>query len=265
MEITERTSYASQAEFEELRQRMSEMPHPRDDNDVERMDHAETTHDSEATPTNLNVTQMIGRRGRQSNIERQLLSFAQSNYTIDAAVVIEDSTQESSRQVVYKAAKVKFDTASDVDLVSRQYLLRIGSPMDKLIPITTDNQAVVHGINNARFTPKFEVELQWSRRGDTRTTSSRFMVVDEAPFELLVESRRFLDGLRLSSLPLFRPRKSKDTIDKEIQEEKKLIEAAKALEEEEYQREMMTRRNMEPGRVDTIKTMAEVSNGDGAV
>lgn len=55
-----------------------------------------------------------------------------------------------------------------------------------------------------------------------------------------------------------------DVIEKEIQEEKKRMEAAEALEEEDFRKEM-TRRNLEPGRVDTIRTMADVPNGDNIV
>lgn len=212
MEIAEQTSQSNQAEFEELRQRMSEGPHPRSADDVERMDYGDPTNDTETIRDDGHEMQVIPRRERASNLERQLISLAQSNYTIDAIVIAEDPRKKGTERFLYQPAKLKFDTGSDVDLVSRQYLLRVGFPMDKLIPIPVGNQAVVHSINNATFTPKYEVDLHWSRRGDMRINSGRFMVVDEAPFDLLLESGRLLDGLRrsrLSSLHLFRPRKTK--------------------------------------------------------
>lgn len=76
------------------------------------------------------------------------------------------------------------------------YLTRIGFPISDLMPTPADDRAVVHGINNARFTPIFEVDLQWSHQSDMRINRGRFIIVHEAPFELLFGSQGFVDGLR---------------------------------------------------------------------
>lgn len=81
--------------------------------------------------------------------------------------------------------------------------------MDSPKSIPATQQAQVEGINGAKYTPEFEVELRWFRQGEALTNSGRFLVVDKAPFDILLSSRNFAAeaARQLVSLPLVRPRK----------------------------------------------------------
>ncbi|KAE9568891.1 hypothetical protein CGMCC3_g14945 [Colletotrichum fructicola] len=221
---------------------------------IERKDYPHRSNSSGVSSNMIQETGMVIQREERSDLKHQIISLANSNYAIDAMVIAEDSQQQGNKRLVYKPAKIKFDTGSDVDLVSRRYLPCAGLPMHELIPIPVDHQAVVHGVNNAKFTSEFEIMLAWSRLGDARTNNGRFLVVDEAPFDLLLSPRWLLDELRLSSLPLFRPRKDTSVVEQERNEERKHIEAAKTLEEEEYQREM-AKRDSAQKRLDTTNSL----------
>ncbi|KAH8675103.1 hypothetical protein BGZ61DRAFT_536389 [Ilyonectria robusta] len=270
--LTEHESHLTRAQFEDLRKQMSEMDQKgwTDHDDIthgDRLSQSSSESEFEALhavqkpreATETNETNGILLRNRRQPLAEQVMALVNSNYIIDATVLVENSTKPGGQRfnqapanVQYYPGRVKLDTGSEADLASLQYLLDAGLNKDDLTPIPVANQCQVEGIGGALFTPQFEVELRWFRHGEPRTNKDRFLVVDQAPFDLLLSSRRFAQEARLISLPLMRRRKPREVIAKELQEEKKRIEAAKALEEEKYQQERV--RRMEMGRVSTIHT-----------
>ena len=118
----------------------------------------------------------------------------------------------STEIIEYYPGRVKLDTGSEADFVSLSYLMQAGFTMDALKPIPVAQQAQVEGINGAKYTPKFEVDLKWFRQGKALTNTGRLLVVDQAPFDILLSSRRFSReaARQLVSLSLVRPRKPRD-------------------------------------------------------
>lgn len=228
MSLTEHESHFTRAEFENLRKHMSERDqHGWTDHDGEithggglsRSNSESESEALDATPkpseaTETNETNGILLRNRRQPLAEQVMALVKSNYIIDATVLVENSTKPGSQRfnqvpanVQYYPGRVKLDTGSEADLVSLQYLQDAGLNEDDLTPIPIANQCQVEGIGGTLFTPQFEVELRWFRHGEPRTNKDRFLVVDQAPFDLLLSSRRFAQEARLISLPLMRRRK----------------------------------------------------------
>ena len=158
-------------------------------------------------------------RRRRSAIQKQFASLEASNYIVDATVVVENPLKSGGQRfkhisteiTKYYPSRVKLDTGSEADMVSLAYLLQAGFDMDKLQSIPEAQQAQVVGIDGAKYTPEFEVELTWFRQREACTNKGRFLVVEEAPFDILLSSNQFaVEAARqLVSLPLVRPRKSR--------------------------------------------------------
>ena len=156
-------------------------------------------------------------RQRRSAIKQQFDTLEASNYIVDATIVVENPLGTGGQRfrnvpaeiTQYYPGRVKLDTGSEADFVSLAYLLQAGFKMDSLKAIPLAQQTQVEGIHGAKYTPKYEVDLKWSRRGEATTNSGRFLVVDQAPFDVLLSSRRFAAeaARQLVSLPLVRPRK----------------------------------------------------------
>ncbi|KAL8742249.1 MAG: hypothetical protein Q9190_005240 [Brigantiaea leucoxantha] len=199
---------------------------------------------------------------RRSAIREQFASLEASNYVVDATVLVENPLMTAGQRFKHVSAeimqfypgRVKLDTGSEADFVSLNYLLQAGFTMDFLKAIPTAQQAEVEGIGGAKYTPKFEVELKWFRQGEASTNRGRFLVVDGAPFDILLSSAQFATeaARHLVSLPLVRPRKKREVIAQEIQDDKKRIEVSKALEERDFQAELARRRTM--GRASSMHT-----------
>ena len=156
-------------------------------------------------------------RQRRSAAKQQFASLEASNYIVDATIVIENPLKTGGQRfrhvsaeiTQYYPGRVKLDTGSEADFISLAYLLQAGFKMDALKAIPAAQQIQVEGIHGAKYKPEYEVDLKWSRQGEAITNSGRFLVVDQAPFDILLSSRRFAAeaARQLVSLPLVRPRK----------------------------------------------------------
>ena len=150
---------------------------------------------------------------------RTLESLHSSDYVENASVAVENPLKGeghrfrhvSAEITEYHPGRVKLDTASKANFVSLDYLLQAGFDQSALKPIPTDQQAEVEGLNGARYTPKHEINLKWHREGESLTNVGRFLVVEQAPFDILLASNRFAEEVvrRLVSLPLYRAKKSR--------------------------------------------------------
>lgn len=128
-----------------------------------------------------------------------------------AVMLVEDPTKLGGQRFDYRPARVKVDTGSAADLVSLEYLTKVGFNIANLKPIPESDQVEVEGLNKAIYKPKYQVNLQWYRQGEAQMNLTPFLVVDHGPFDLLLSSQRFAEeaGRRLFSLPLVRPRKTR--------------------------------------------------------
>ncbi|KAK0723432.1 hypothetical protein B0T26DRAFT_871278 [Lasiosphaeria miniovina] len=202
----------------------------------------------------------------QNLIRRDLGSLEADDYVINGTVqlenhergmiLMEDPTRTGGDRFDYRPARIKLDTGSRADFVTREYLARIGFDFGSLIEIPEVQQEDIEGLDKAIYKPTHRVNLPWYRQGEAQSNLTRFLVVDSGPFDLLLSSRRFAEEAerRLFSLPLVgRPRKTKEQIDKEITEAKRKLNEAKELEAKNL-RAAIAMRNQEVGLAFTVQT-----------
>ncbi|KAK3380611.1 hypothetical protein B0T24DRAFT_197800 [Lasiosphaeria ovina] len=205
----------------------------------------------------------------QNRMRRDLSSLEADDYVINGTVqldnpervmiLVEDPTRTGGDRFDYRPARIKLDTGSRADFVTREYLAQIGFDLGSLVEIPEVQQQEIEGLDKAIYKPTHGVTLPWYRQGEAQSNLTRFLVVDSGPFDLLLSSRRFAEEAerRLFSLPLVgRPRKTKEQIDKEIKEAKRKRDEAKELEAKNL-RAAIAMRNQEVGRAFTVQTVAE--------
>ena len=155
-------------------------------------------------------------------IRRDLGSLAADDYVINGTVqfdnlnhergmiLVEDTARAGGDRFVYRPARIKLDTGSRADFVTREYLARIGFNIDSLAAIPEAQQQGVEGLDKVIYRPTHQANLQWYRQGEAQMNITPFLVIDHGPFDLLLSSRRFAEEAerRLFSLPLVRPRKT---------------------------------------------------------
>jgi hypothetical protein len=124
-------------------------------------------------------------------------------------VLVEDESRTDGERFRYKPARVKIDTGSAADFVTRDYLVRVGYNLSDLREISGSNREGVEGLNKTIYMPTHQAEVQWYVQGEAQLQVTSFLVVDSGPFDLLLSSRNFVP-LVSSALPLVRaPRKTR--------------------------------------------------------
>ena len=154
---------------------------------------------------------------KRKAFREQFTSLEASNYIVNATVLVEDALKSGGQRfkhvpteiINYYPGRVKLDTGLEADFVSLSYLRQAGFTTDNLMFIPLAQRAEVECINGAKYTPEYEADLKWFRHGEAQTNLGRFLVVDQAPFDILLSSKQFTGeaARRLVSLPLVRPRK----------------------------------------------------------
>jgi len=92
----------------------------------------------------------------------------------------------------HAAGRLKLDSGSDFDLVSREFLALAGGLDGSLVEIPPHERPEIEGFQGAKYQPSFRTRLHWFREGDHRMQRTNFYVVDNAPFDLLLGSNRFV-------------------------------------------------------------------------
>ena len=122
----------------------------------------------------------------------------------------------NSKEALWQPVKIKFDTGSDFNLVSREVLdmMNFTGPFEEPKPV---GATTVDGITH-KMTDR--VKLSWQLHKSLKTLRTRFYVVEDAPFDLLIgksvtagqdlpqHSRNFLLRLRMPRLSKGKPRVS---------------------------------------------------------
>jgi hypothetical protein len=123
-------------------------------------------------------------------------------------VLVEDETRNGGERFRYKPARIKIDTGSAADFISREYLKRVGYNLDDLLEISEGSREGIEGLNKIIYRPTHKAEIQWYLQGETQVQVASFLVVDSGPFDILLSSRNFVP-LISSALPLVRARKTR--------------------------------------------------------
>jgi len=133
---------------------------------------------------------------KMARIGRQMVELSETGFTrsitliIDTVDAVRNNDQSSISRYVQKEVKIlsKLDTASDANLVSYDMLVQEGLREDLLVSIPADKRVELHGLDGAKCTPEWEVTLRWYKAKDMKRRQDKFLVVKEAPFEVLFSS-----------------------------------------------------------------------------
>ncbi|KAE9372812.1 hypothetical protein N431DRAFT_457498 [Stipitochalara longipes BDJ] len=127
-----------------------------------------------------------------------LLQMGHSNYVVQATVAIEtphsgDGSQFKfvSTEAAHTPALVKLDTGSDVDIVSQEFLEQAGFSKFLLQPIPPEEAKCFVTICGKQYRPESKIRLFWYMEGEQRFRRNIFYVVNGAPVDLLLSSKRF--------------------------------------------------------------------------
>jgi hypothetical protein len=137
-------------------------------------------------------------RSTKARLISALEQLGNSNYVINATVVVEQPSGEKGQRFKYVSAKaehtpalVKLDTGSDVDVVSQEFLVEAGFAANAFMPIPEEAKNSFIGIGGTPYQPESTIELFWFREGEQRIRKTRFFVVSGAHVDLLLGSRQF--------------------------------------------------------------------------
>ncbi|CZR49590.1 uncharacterized protein FPRO_15948 [Fusarium proliferatum ET1] len=90
-------------------------------------------------------------------------------------------------------ATLKLDTGASIDHVSESFLLDVLSLKKQcFLPIPEHEQEPVTGFDGTQFTPRYRIELQWSRELNKGMRSHMFLVVPNCPCDVVLGARNFL-------------------------------------------------------------------------
>lgn len=90
-------------------------------------------------------------------------------------------------------ATLKLDTGADVDHVSQQFLNDVlNLNEDSFLPIPDEQQEPITGFDGTQYTPKFRIELEWSRQLNREMKKHVFLVVPNCPCDIVLGARNFL-------------------------------------------------------------------------
>ncbi|QKD62159.2 uncharacterized protein FOBCDRAFT_254266 [Fusarium oxysporum Fo47] len=105
----------------------------------------------------------------------------------------------------------KIDTGSDENFVNAELLQRheIDPATITTIPEETREQRTLHMLNDFKFTPTQEIRLSWHKLNDMKQRESDFVIVKDAPFDVLIGSKQWQSEVKKSAFFLIGRRKSK--------------------------------------------------------
>lgn len=189
-----------------------------DEDDENNGQHNET--DGQPTTGNsgdTNVPPRGGDRGgfrKMARIGRQMVELSETGFTRSITLIIDALEDSNGKEPVSRQKEVKIlgklDTASDANLVSYDMLIDEGLQEKLLIPIPVEKRIELHGLEGAKCTPEWEVTLHWYKAKDMKRRKDRFLVIKNAPFEVLFSSdssfKQLSDRSVLLSLERFKPK-----------------------------------------------------------
>ena len=149
----------------------------------------------------------------------EMAKLMRSNFTRDITIAIQIDAQSMP---IYIPARAKVDTGCDENLVAREVVERSGftdSELDRLlIPIETEQKITFEGIENATFSPKFQITLTWYQDRQMKSVKETFFVVEDAPFDVNIGLKRFARDFLRSPALILASRHKKKGKDKEKSE-----------------------------------------------
>lgn len=155
-------------------------------------------------------TRNISKGNKQGVIQRlrRLGQLANDNFTVDATVLVEKETGEGPLRHNPVPLRAKLDTGCDSYLISYERIIEAGINLNLLRPIEKGRQIKLESIGEVVVVPEMEVKLTWYQNRSMKSRDTTFLVVKDAPFDLLLSSEHLIEEIRSPALILARRRKN---------------------------------------------------------
>ncbi|KAG5756345.1 hypothetical protein H9Q72_014445 [Fusarium xylarioides] len=150
------------------------------------------------------VKQYVNRRTAFVSEVRELMA---NDFTRSLVLVIPNGA-DSFRFVTVRN---KIDTGSDENFVNADLLQKheINPATITTIPEETREERTLHMLNDFKFTPTEEIRLSWHKPNDMKQRESDFVIVQDAPFDVLIGSQQWQSEVKKLAFFLIGRRKSK--------------------------------------------------------
>jgi hypothetical protein len=154
--------------------------------------HGRDTEESQHRPQSI-TSHSDPRRGRKAAMQ-EFSNLIKSNFTRDIRLVVQTSVEQTPWQFKYVPARAKLDTGCEENLVSLE-LLKANDVHESLLkPIPGGEETPLDGLDST-YIPEFEIQLAWYQGHELIKRRSKFYVVNDPPFEILIGMKRFVHDI----------------------------------------------------------------------
>ncbi|KAI1070476.1 hypothetical protein LB507_006733, partial [Fusarium sp. FIESC RH6] len=151
------------------------------------------------------------KRKAQAAFAAGVQELMDNDFTRSLVIIIQNKDEDGILIPKFVPVRSKYDSGSDENFVSAEILNKSGIDQTLITTIPQENQKEreLHMFENFTFIPKQEVRLSWHKHNDMKQREDLFIVVEEAPFDVLICSKQWkVDSVR-TGLFLFGRNKSK--------------------------------------------------------
>ncbi|RFN44796.1 hypothetical protein FIE12Z_10990 [Fusarium flagelliforme] len=151
------------------------------------------------------------KRKTQAAFAADVQELMTNDFTRSLVVIIHTKNEDGILVPQFVPVRSKYDTGSDENFVSAEILNKNGIDPTLITTIPEENRKKreLHMLNNFTFIPKQEVRLSWHKHNDMRQREDVFIIVEDAPFDVLICSKLWKVDSVKTGLFLFGRNKSK--------------------------------------------------------
>ncbi|KAJ3533023.1 hypothetical protein NM208_g8172 [Fusarium decemcellulare] len=115
-----------------------------------------------------------------------------NGFTRSLILVIRVADTDGANNLQFVLVRNKIDTGSDENFVSAEVLLKyqIDPAMITTIPEESRGERTLQTVEDFRFTPTWQVRLSWHKPNEMKQREDLFMVIERAPFDILISSEQ---------------------------------------------------------------------------
>ncbi|KAM5341924.1 hypothetical protein ACJ41O_014955 [Fusarium nematophilum] len=143
------------------------------------------------------------KRRRRVSFFSELKDLFANDFTRSLVLVIHVAGMDGAKKLQFVPVRNAIDTKSDENLVSAELLAKHGMDQEMLTAIPEEHrqERELGMIEGFKFTPTHQVRLSWHKHNDMKQREDLFVVVNQAPFDVLIGLKQWKDEFtRASSL-----------------------------------------------------------------
>jgi len=145
---------------------------------------------------------------------QELRKLVKTHFTRNATIALENPLEsDPSQRFCYQPVRVKMDTGSDANMLSREFVTRLNIPTSQ---IPEGDRPTLVGFDGSEFIPESTVDLTWYFERQMKQWTGTFYVVNTDLFSMILGSssleEEFFPSNSRGALVIGRRRRSKGEI-----------------------------------------------------